>query len=77
MKNLLSSLVIFLAMSLDGCSSSFWGGTAAGVAGTGAGYEVHARSQIKKLDDDLKSGKITQQEYNIRKDQIRKDSVLQ
>jgi hypothetical protein len=69
-------LMTSLAMTY-GCSPAFWGGAAGGVVGTGAGYEVHARSEINKLDADLKSGKIDQKEYDIRKDQIQRDSVLQ
>jgi hypothetical protein len=73
---LIPSLAVALTFLLTGCSSSFWGGTAAGVAGTGAGYEIHADREMKRIDEDLKSGKIDQREYDIRKDQIRRDSVF-
>ena len=32
--------------------------------------------RIAVIDEDLKNGKITQQEYDIRKDQIQKGSLL-
>ena len=59
-----------------GCSGAFWGGTGAGALGAGAGYEIKAEREMNQLDEDLKNGKITQQEYNIRKDQIKKGSLL-
>lgn len=68
--------VLLLAGSLMGCSSSFWGGTGAGALGAGAGYEIQAERQMRQIDEDLKNGKITQDEYNIRKDQIQKGSLL-
>jgi hypothetical protein len=61
----------------SGCSSSFWGGAGTGVVGAGAGYEVHANQEMKRIEDDLKAGRIDQKEYDIRKDQIRRDSILQ
>ena len=64
-----------LALSLCGCGS-FWGGMAGGAVGTGAGYEMSARSQRKEIDADLKAGRIDQQEYDIRKDQIERGSLV-
>jgi len=69
-------MLILLAVALTGCSGSFWGGTGAGVLGAGAGYEIQAERQMNQLDEDLKNGKITQEEYDIRKDQIEKGSLL-
>ena len=69
-------ILVFLIGTLTGCSSSFWGGTGAGILGAGAGYEIAAQRQMNQLDEDLKNGKITQQEYDIRKDQIQKGSLL-
>lgn len=64
-----------LALLLCGCGS-FWGGMAGGAAGTGAGYELSARNQMKELNADLKAGRIDQQEYDIRKDQIERGSLV-
>ena len=44
--------------------------------GTGAGYELSARNQMKKLDADLKAERIDQKEYDIRKDQIERGSLV-
>jgi hypothetical protein len=76
MKKIMVFLVLILGGTLMGCSGAFWGGAGAGALGAGAGYEIQADRQMKLLDEDLKSGKITQQEYNIRKDQIQKGSLL-
>ena len=64
-----------LAMSLCGCGS-FLGGMAGGAVGTGAGYEMSARNQRKELDADLKAGRIDEKEYDIRKDQIERGSLV-
>ncbi len=65
------------ALTAAGCSTSFWGGAAGGPVGPGAAYEVHARSEIKRVEEDFKAGRIDQREYDIRKDQIKRDSLLQ
>lgn len=68
--------VLFAAIvSLCGCAS-FLGGAAGGAVGTGAGYELKARQQMNKLDDDLKAGRIDQREYDIRKSQIERGSMV-
>jgi len=77
MKNVTGLLaVLLLTGTLMGCSSSFWGGTGAGVLGAGAGYEIQAERQMRQIDEDLKNGKINQNEYDIRKNQIQKGSLL-
>lgn len=60
---------------LTGCSGAFWGGTAAGTAATGAGYELRAKQQMEKVEQQYRDGKIDQREYEIRKDQIRQNSL--
>ena len=68
-------LAVFFVLTLVGCSG-FWGGAGAGALGAGAGYEIQVERQVRQLDEDLKNGKITQQEYDIRKNQIEKGSIL-
>lgn len=76
MKRLLGLLVLILSITCVGCNGAFWGGTGAGVLGGAAGYEITAQRQMNQLDEDLKNGKIDKKEYNIRKDQIQKGSLL-
>jgi hypothetical protein len=49
------------------------GGAAAGVGG----YEYYMKRKMDQLEDDFKAGKIDQQEYEARKDQIKQSSVFQ
>ncbi len=79
MKNKILAVIGFSALTclLSGCSGAFWAGTGTGTVGTGAAYEIHARSEMNRINDELKSGKITQEEYNIRQDQIGRDSLFQ
>jgi hypothetical protein len=56
------------------------GGLLGGVLGAGAaggGYEYHLKRQKDRVEADYKAGKIDQKEYEIRKDQIVRDSLLQ
>lgn len=69
-------LLFFAVLLIAGCSPEFWGGTGTGVVGTGAAYEISAKRQLDRLEEDYKSGAIGKEEYEIRKDQIKKGSVI-
>jgi hypothetical protein len=43
---------------------------------TGAGYEYNAKRQMDRLDDDLRAGRINRDEYNDRKRQIERGSII-
>lgn len=64
------------SLALSACSPAFWGGTAAGVLATGAGYEIQAKRQMDRLEDDLRSGRIDRREYEERKQQIERGSII-
>lgn len=75
-------VVTFFVLSLlfaGGCESK-WGtagvGAAGGAVAAGGGYEYVANKEMKKIEQDLKDGKIDQREYEIRKDQIQRMSML-
>jgi hypothetical protein len=71
-------LAVLIAVS--GCESSGGSAVLGGVAGAAAGaggYEFHLNRQKNRVEDDKKAGKIDQREYDIRMDQIRRDSLLQ
>jgi hypothetical protein len=74
-----SFLVICLSLlAIAGCSP-VGGGLLGGVLGAGAaggGYEYNLKRQKDRVEEDFKGGKIDQKEYEIRKDQILRDSLL-
>jgi hypothetical protein len=51
-------------------------GAAVGALGTGGGYEHNAKRQMDKLEDDRRSGRISRDEYQDRKRQIEKGSII-
>jgi hypothetical protein len=74
MKKLILILVVVMGLSQWGCE--FIGGAAVGALGTSAGYEINAYSQMNKLEDDYKAERISRSEYESRKAQIEKGSIL-
>ncbi len=76
MKKILLGAFLLSASLFSGCSGAFWGGTATGAGGAGAAYEVRAKQQLDQIKRDLESGKIDQREFDIRKDQIQRGSVI-
>ena len=74
MKKLMSVLVLMVALGQSGCA--FLGGAAVGALGTSAGYEINAHSQMSKLEDDYKAERISRKEYESRKSQIEKGSII-
>lgn len=73
MKTLLLMLMT-LAMTQWGCE--FLAGTATGAAATGAGYEIQAKRQMDKLEEDYKNERISREEYESRKKQIEAGSII-
>ena len=70
-----SAALFFSTLLLSGCGS-FWNGAGVGVVGTGAAYEINAKTQLDQLERDYKDGKMTQAEYEARRDQIKKGSLV-
>jgi len=66
--------LIFMSLCQWGCQ--FLGGAAAGSLATGAAYEINAKRQMDKLEDDRRSGRISRDEYQDRKRQIEKGSII-
>ena len=65
-------MVILLAQA--GCQ--FLGGAAVGAAGAGAGYEIQAKRQMDKLEKDYENERISKQEYETRKAEIERGSII-
>ncbi len=76
---LTATFVLSLFLMCSGCESK-WGSAGAGAAGgavaAGGGYEYVANREMKKIEQDYKDGKIDKREYEIRKDQIQRMSIL-
>jgi len=75
MKSMLAlSLLIAALVTQSGCA--FVGGAATGALLTGAGYEVQAKRQMDKLEDDLRNERISRHDYEQRKQQIERGSII-
>ena len=74
MKKLMLVLALMVALGQSGCA--FLGGAAVGAVGTSAGYEYNAYSKMNQLEDDYKAERISRREYESRKSQIEKGSIL-
>ena len=74
MKNIILALTLLVGLSQSGCA--FLGGAALGTLATGAGYEINNHSQMDKLDADFRNERISRREYEARKSQIEKGSII-
>ena len=77
---LMSAVMSSVLIAVSGCESR--GGSAAlgGVAGAAAGaggYEFHLNRQRDRVEQEFEEGTIDRREYEIRLDQIRRDSFIQ
>jgi hypothetical protein len=68
------AILMLLSFSQWGCE--FLGGAAVGSLATGAGYEINAKRQMDKLEDDYKHERISRREYEERKRQIEAGSIV-
>ncbi len=79
MKTTAPIVIVLASLALSGCDSS--GGSAilggvAGAAAGGGGYEYHLSQERDRVEKDYKDGKIDRREYDIRIDQLNRDSLL-
>jgi hypothetical protein len=72
--NNLAILLLLGSLGLAGCE--FVAGAATGALATGAGYEINAKRQMDSLDDDYRRERISRREYQRRRGQIERGSVL-
>ncbi len=75
-KQILIGVAIAALMGVAGCSSKA-GNVAVGAGAAGAAYEYSNKKQLDQLDEDLKAGKISQDEHDRRAKEIRDRSVVQ
>jgi hypothetical protein len=74
MKKVMLALVLLIGLGQSGCA--FLGGAAIGALGTSAGYEINANSKMNQLENDYKNERISRAEYESRKAQIEKGSIV-
>ena len=69
-------LVLLLTAVVTQSGCAFLGGAATGALVTGAGYEIQAKRQMDKLDEDFRNERISRREYEQRKKQIESGSII-
>ena len=69
-----ATLVLLGSLGLGGCQ--FIGGAATGALASGAGYEINAKRQMDRLEDDYRRERISRREYEARRNQIERGSIL-
>ena len=74
MKKLMLVLVLMVALGQSGCA--FLGGAAVGALGRSGAYEYNAHSKMNQLENDYKAERISRKEYEARKSQVEKGSIL-
>jgi hypothetical protein len=74
MKKIILLAAILIGVTQSGCA--FLGGAALGTLATGAGYEINANNQMDRLEDDYRKERISRREYETRKAQIEKGSII-
>jgi hypothetical protein len=70
----LATLLLFGCLGLGGCE--FVAGAATGALATGAGYEINAKRQIDRLENDYRDERLGRREYERRRHQIEKGSII-
>lgn len=75
MKALLSVGLLLVLSALVGCSSKA-GNVAVGAGAAGAAYEYSNKRSVDKLDEDVKAGKISREEYDRRRKEVEDKSLV-
>lgn len=69
-------IVLLLLASITQGACQFLAGAGTGALATGAGYEIQAKRQMDKLEEDFKNERISREEYESRKKQIESGSII-
>jgi hypothetical protein len=79
MKQLVGLMLLLISILTFGCSSNLGSaglGALGGAAAGSAGYEYNAHRQMQQLEEAYRSGRIDREEYEVRKNQIERGSIL-
>ncbi|MEX0804076.1 MAG: hypothetical protein WD688_12270 [Candidatus Binatia bacterium] len=70
----LATLLLLGCLGLGGCE--FVAGAATGALATGAGYEINAKRQMDRLEEDYRRERIGRREYERRRSQLERGSII-
>nr|ART40971.1 L172 [uncultured bacterium] len=70
----IAALLLLGSLAMTGCE--FAAGAATGALATGAGYEINAKRQMDRLEDDYRRERISRREYEQRKSQLERGSII-
>jgi hypothetical protein len=70
----IAAILLLGSLAMTGCE--FAAGAATGALATGAGYEINAKRQMDRLEDDYRRERISRREYEQRKSQIERGSII-
>jgi len=70
----IATLLLLATIGMAGCE--FVTGAATGALATGAGYELNAKRQMDRLEDDFRRERIGRREYEARRHQIERGSII-
>lgn len=71
---MIAALLLMASLALTGCE--FAAGAATGALATGAGYEINAKRKMDQLEDDYRRERISRREYEARRNQIERGSII-
>jgi uncharacterized lipoprotein NlpE involved in copper resistance len=80
MKKLFVILMLVLSLALVGCESRLGSaglGAAGGAAAGAGGYEYRSHQEMNRIEEARQQGRMSQEEYEIRRDQIQRMSIIQ
>jgi hypothetical protein len=70
----LAILLLLGSVAITGCE--FAAGAATGALAIGAGYEYNSKRQMDRLEDDYRDERISRSEYERRKEQLDRGSII-
>jgi len=70
----LAILLLLGSVAITGCE--FAAGAATGALAIGAGYEYNSKRQMDRLEDDYRNERISRSEYERRKEQLDRGSII-
>jgi hypothetical protein len=70
----IATMLLLGSLAMGGCE--FAAGAATGALATGAGYEINAKRQMDRLEEDYRRERISRREYERSREQIERGSII-